>query len=739
MTDTNAALASEPPFLPAAPEWSRLPDLAFYPAEGQGAGTVESGDAWQEALRSLAPKVGGYRKADVAAALVLAYVARLDDNRTATVAADLSPLGGWRVAEMPLHPEDEIGRFAGRLLEGTVLYDAGRRPGAVFNGTLEEGDAPVPLAISVNGPCEAAQITVECRRDGTLVWHHAAGVAPAAVSLASERVCAMAQALAADPTAKLAAVPMLSARERKLVVEDWNRTAAAYAFDGGLVAMMERKARETPDHPAVIFKGEALDYATFDRRASALARSLRAQGAGPDKFVCLFMERSHELVIAIWAVLKAGAAYVPLNTEDPQARLHEIVADCRPVVVLTQPHLAPQVAGAAAPLMALPEGGDVPAEALEDAPPFEHEVGADDLAYMIYTSGSTGKPKGVVVEHGAIHNRVQWMHDEYGLAPEDRVLQKTPYTFDVSVWEFLWPLAMGSTMVVAEPGGHVAIGYLSHLIRDEGVTHLHFVPSVLRLFLMVPKMDTLPIRKLFCSGEALPFDLVDRFYGKAGAEAEVHNLYGPTEAAVDVSYFHCPRNNPQRQIPIGRPVTNTALYILDERGEPCPVGVPGELMIAGTQLARGYHARPDITQERFTDCPLPDSPWNRMYRTGDLACFRPDGEIVYLGRNDFQVKVNGVRIELGEIEAAIQADDAVSDAVVVAEEVAGNKVLVAYVVAASPGPDAAERLKAAVAAVCPSTYVPQDVRFLPAMPLNTSGKVDRKALARVAAEAAAAA
>ena len=396
-------------------------------------------------------------------------------------------------------------------------------------------------------------------------------------------------------------------------------------------------------------------------------------------------------------------------------------------MVLTQEHLIEQTEGVSAEVVVLPEGGEINPEA--DPSDLGFEIQPQSLAYMIYTSGSTGKPKGVIVEHEAIHNRVVWMHEEYGLDPEDRVLQKTPYTFDVSVWEFLWSFTVGSTLVVAEPDGHMAIGYLYHLIKDHNVTHLHFVPSVLRLFMMAPALHNLPIKKLFCSGEALGFDVVEEFYQKANSTVEVHNLYGPTEAAVDVSYYHCPRDSERNYIPIGKPVTNTSLHILDEHNQPVPIGVPGELYIGGVQLARGYWAREDLTNERFIKNPVADAPHDRLYKTGDLARYLPDGEIVYLGRNDFQVKINGVRIELGEIEAAIRCQQGVQDVVVVAEENNGNKVLSAYVVADNPSEKLGEDIKKGVGEVCPIYYVPKDVVFIENMPLTVSGKVDRKVLA----------
>ena len=434
-----------------------------------------------------------------------------------------------------------------------------------------------------------ADLHVHCDDDGSLRIWHANSLFPEAATLIIERMTVLAEAIIADPRGLLVRLPMMSARERKLVVQDWNATDRPCDFNGGLVAMMQRAVAETPDHPALIYMETELSYADFSDRVDRLAALLRAKGVGKDQFVCLCMDRSLEMVIGIWAILKAGGAYVPLNVEDPASRINEIIADCQPRVLLTQPHVHDRVAFEGTEVAVLPEGGDIgPVDASKIG-----TIEPNDLAYMIYTSGSTGKPKGVIVEHEAIHNRVVWMHEEYGLSPEDRVLQKTPYTFDVSVWEFLWPLAVGSTLVIAEPGGHTVISYLFNLIRNTGVTHLHFVPSVLRLFLMAPALHMLPIKKLFCSGEALGADLVQSFYEKANDTAEVHNLYGPTEAAVDVSYFACPRGSNEPMIPIGLPVSNTGLYVLDEFDQPVPVGVPGNCTSAvfnwpGLLGARGF-------------------------------------------------------------------------------------------------------------------------------------------------------
>lgn len=719
-------------------EYSSLPDFALY-AHDTGSIGMTAAPAipeWAGIIDQLHKQFPDVSRRDLTLTVFAVYVARVSENNDAVFPLKVSGLveGAHEFApcSVAFEPQDRFEEALGKVI-GAQLHSLAN----LAQNREADPAATLPLLVTAGSKAELpvnAQLHVHCHDDGAITLWHANNIRPDAASLVAERMVALAQGVAADPTALLVSQPIMSARERKLVVQDWNDTDKVYGYDGGLVAMMEQAASLTPDHPALIFMDSVLSFEEFNSRVNRLARLLREKGVGKDQFVCLCMDRSLELVIALWATLKAGGAYVPLNVDDPVHRINEIVEDCQPKVLLTQAHLRDGIETDATEVVVLPEGGEV--DPTTDDSDLGVVIGPNDLAYMIYTSGSTGKPKGVVVEHGAIHNRVVWMHEEYGLAPDDRVLQKTPYTFDVSVWEFLWSFSVGSTLVVAEPGGHTAISYLYGLIRHAGVTHLHFVPSVMRLFLIAPALDQLPIKKLFCSGEALGFDLVKSFYDKASQCAEVHNLYGPTEAAVDVSYFACPRDPADKSIPIGRPVSNTGLYVLDEHDQPVPVGVPGELHIGGVQLARGYWAREELTAEKFIRCPVEGAPHERLYRTGDLAYFRPDGQIIYLGRNDFQVKVNGVRMELGEIEAAIREQGGVSDVVVVAEEHAGNKVLVAYAVAENPSAGEAERLKDGVAATRPVYYVPKEIRFIAEMPLTVSGKINRKALAEQALIAA---
>ncbi|GAA0811218.1 non-ribosomal peptide synthetase [Spirilliplanes yamanashiensis] len=498
---------------------------------------------------------------------------------------------------------------------------------------------------------------------------------------------------AADPATPAGDVPVTTPAELTLVTRTWNDTAHPVP-DATLVDLLESFPA---DAPAVRFEGAELTYAQLHRRANRLAHHLIARGAGPGAMVAVAMPRSADLVVALLGVLKAGAAYLPLDLSYPADRLDFMLADAAPVAVLRS----------------LP-----PLDGLPDTPPAA-PLTPQDPAYAIYTSGSTGRPKGVLVPHRGIVNRLLWMQAEYGLTGDDRVLQKTPYGFDVSVWEFFWPLITGATLVVARPDGHRDPAYLADVIVRERVTTVHFVPSMLRAFLPSAGATGTVLRRVICSGEELPEDLVRQFHREVGAP--LHNLYGPTEASVDVTFWECAPDAPPGPVPIGRPVWNTRLYVLDAGGRPVPPGAVGELFIAGTQVALGYLNRPELTAERF----VPD-PWGppgaTMYRTGDLARWRDDGALDFLGRTDHQVKIRGFRVELGEIEGALLADPGVTAAAVVPWP-GRDGLLVAYLVG-EPAGDPRARLAAAL----PDHMVPAAFVGLPALPLTTSGKLDRRAL-----------
>ncbi|MCP3140550.1 non-ribosomal peptide synthetase [Pyxidicoccus xibeiensis] len=533
-------------------------------------------------------------------------------------------------------------------------------------------------------------------------------------------------AVAANPDQRLSELPLLTAEEERQLLADFRGSDEAYPRDVCLHSLIEAQVERTPDAEAVRFEGEALTYAQLDARANQLAHHLRSLGAGPESLVGVCLERSLEMVVALLGVLKSGAAYVPLDPSYPRERLTWMLEDTAAPVLLLQEHLRGVLPPHSSQVLCLDsEWATVARQPTTRPAPL---AGPESLAYVIFTSGSTGRPKGAMNAHSGVVNRLLWMQQQYRLTPADTVLQKTPFSFDVSVWEFFWPLLTGARMVVARPGGHQEPTYLVQLMAGERVTTAHFVPSMLRAFVEEPGLEGLTgLRRVVCSGEALPAELVRRAHARLPA-AEVHNLYGPTETAVDVTWWECPRGDARHSVPIGRPVANTRIHILDAHGQPTPVGVSGELFIGGIQVGRGYWNRPQLTAERFIPDAFSGTPGARLYRTGDLARWLPDGTVEYLGRADFQVKLRGFRIELGEVEAALRAHPRVADTVVVVrEDGPQGPSLVAYLVSASAGLDTQE-LRAALAGRLPEFMVPSAFVVLEALPLSPNGKVDRKAL-----------
>ncbi|MCO8275194.1 amino acid adenylation domain-containing protein [Actinoplanes sp. TRM 88003] len=496
------------------------------------------------------------------------------------------------------------------------------------------------------------------------------------------------------------------------------RSAGPDLSTGTLPELLTAQAAATPDATAVIGPdGEELTYRELDERSDRLARVLAAAGAGPETVVAIALPRSVDLVVAIHAVEKAGAAYLPLDLDHPRARLDAMLADAQPVAVIaTDSTLFP--------------GALITPSALSDTTPELSDaltvpitlVGPRNPAYVIYTSGSTGKPKGVAVEHAGIVNRLRWMQHEYGLTAGDRVLQKTPAGFDVSVWEFFWPLITGAALVVAKPDGHRDPAYLAELIQRESVTTVHFVPSMLAAFLAEPAAaGCTSLRRVICSGEALPTALAERFR-ELLPQAELHNLYGPTEASIDVTSWPAARGTGHGTVPIGGPVWNTRVSVLDAFLRPVPAEVPGELYLSGVQLARGYRNRPDLTADRFVADPF-GAPGERMYRTGDQVRWLEPGVLEFLGRGDGQVKIRGLRVELGEIEAALTAQPGVDTAVVLLrEDRPGVAHLVAYLIGSDPVDEESLRR------VLPDHMVPTAFVRLDALPVSVNGKLDRAAL-----------
>jgi amino acid adenylation domain-containing protein len=540
------------------------------------------------------------------------------------------------------------------------------------------------------------------------------------------------KAFVEHPQIRLSELSLLSEADKQRMLLDWNATETDYPKHRFIHQLFEAQVEKTPDAVAVLFEEQALSYAELNSKANQLAHYLRSQGVGPDVLVGVCLERSLEMVIGLLAILKAGGAYVPLDPGYPQDRLDFMLHDVGTAIVLSQEACRGKLEASTATVLCLDSEWAKLAGASEANP--DIPLRPDNLAYCIYTSGSTGQPKGAGVPHQGILNRLQWMQQQYGLDQTDRILQKTPYSFDVSVWEFFWPLMTGAKLVVAKPEEHKDSLALVETISARQITTIHFVPSMLQVFIDTPGAENCrSLKRVICSGEALPADLVARFQQKL--PAELHNLYGPTEASVDVSYWACLPGNVETAIPIGRPIANIALYILDRQLNPVLAGTPGELHIGGIGLGRGYLNRPDLSAEKFI--PNPYGPaGSRLYKTGDLARYRPDGSIDYLGRNDFQVKIRGFRIELGEIENRLSAYAGVREAVVIARDDGhGDKRLVAYLTQDGGSELSIAGLRADLAETLPDYMLPSAFVILPVLPLSANGKLDRNTLPAPDAEA----
>ncbi len=549
---------------------------------------------------------------------------------------------------------------------------------------------------------------------------------PAMVTAFADHYAGLLRALVGSPDKRVSELPLLSAAEQHQILEEWNDTARDYSRKVCLHDLIAAQVDRTPDAVAVVFEGQQITYRELDERANQLARYLQKRGVTAETRVGISVERSLEMVIGLLGILKAGGAYVPMDPSYPEARLAFMLEDAGVKVLLAQKHLMPALKSAKTEIVCLDADWSLIADESRARP--EHHANAENLAYMIYTSGSTGRPKGAMNEHRGIVNRLLWMQEEFRLTSTDAVVQKTPFSFDVSVWEFFAPLLAGARLVVARPEGHKDPSYLIDLVTRESVTIMHFVPSMLRIFLAAEGVERCTsLRDVICSGEALPADLVTRFYARSAAT--LHNLYGPTETAVEVTRWTCPRENDSSVVPIGRPIANTQCYILDRDLQPVPVGVPGELHLGGIQVGRGYHNRPELTAERFIRDPFGKQAGGRLYKTGDSCRYRRDGNIEYLGRLDHQVKIRGFRIELGEIEAALSANPKIREAVVVVrEDVPGDQRLVAYFSASGDAKPSAKDLRAVLRASLPDYMVPSAFVQMERLPLNPSGKVDRKAL-----------
>ncbi|HEX7318160.1 MAG TPA: amino acid adenylation domain-containing protein, partial [Pyrinomonadaceae bacterium] len=535
-------------------------------------------------------------------------------------------------------------------------------------------------------------------------------------------------AVVSDPEQRISTLPLLTEDERHTSLVEWNNTQVDYGGPRCLHQLFKEQAARTPEAVALAYEGEQLTYGELNERADSLARLLSMKGVGPDVVVGLLMERSVEMVVSILAVLKAGGAYLPLDPLYPAERLRFMVEDASVSLLLTHEHLRHSLPEQGAGVVFVSRGcADIAQVDDEVDDKADVEASPDNIAYVIYTSGSTGRPKGVMVSHRSISNRLLWALEACPLTADDRVLQKTPFTFDASVWEIFVPLLSGARLVVARPEGHRDSAYLVETVINEQITVLQLVPSMLRVFLQEPRAEECgSLRHVFCGGEELRAEDRDAFYERLCAR--LHNLYGPTEASIDATHWEC-EPGVVGTVPVGRPIANVRVYVLDSHQRPVPVGAPGELHIGGAGLARGYLNRPALTAEKFIPDPFGVEPGARLYKTGDLARYRPDGRIEYMGRADQQVKVRGFRIELGEIEAALCAHDAVRQALVATQDSPnGDRRLVAYAVCNEGEQLSGGELRAHLQGRLPEYMVPASFVLLDEMPALPNGKIDRRAL-----------
>jgi amino acid adenylation domain-containing protein len=541
------------------------------------------------------------------------------------------------------------------------------------------------------------------------------------------------QGLVEDTSATVEQLPMLSEAEREQVLYWWNRTEVEYPRERCIHELFEEQVAGRPGATAVEYEGATLTYGELNRQANRLAHYLRGLGVKPDERVALCLERGMEMMVGLLGVLKSGGAYVPLDPEYPPERLRFMLEDSAPKALLTQRHLRRLFADEQLTIPVMELEQEKHWELPETNPDRMAGFTARHPAYVIYTSGSSGAPKGVVVEHQSVGNLLNWTQRTYPLSAEGAVLQNAPFGFDASVTGFFWPLVTGARVVMARPEGHKDAAYLCRTIRNHGVTAIGFPISMLPVFAeQIDSPECTTLAHVMCGGEALP-GWVARQFQERLPHVRLHNLYGPTEATVASTAWTGSANSVDAElniIPIGRPIANTRIYILDGAGEPVPVGVTGELYIGGAGVARGYLNRPELTAERFVADPFAQEPGARIYKTGDLGRWRADGTIEFLGRNDFQVKIRGFRIELGEIEARLREHAGVREAVVMArEDEPGDKRLVAYYTASQASEEVSvEGLRAHLLTKLPEYMVPSGWVQLDALPLTPNGKLDRKAL-----------
>src|SRR5688572_18734500 len=626
----------------------------------------------------------------------------------------LMKIQSW--SEVPRGPLfDSILAFANYPVNPSLVRQDGDR-GLIATSVASVEKPHYPLAVAVTpGPALSLNIRHDCSR------YEAGAVQQMLVHLQCllESIVAQAQ----QPIGQLELLP---AAEREQMLVRWNETSAEYPRAMCIHELFEQQAERTPEAIGVIFGEEELSYRELNERANQLAHYLRAGGVSAEQRVGLCVERSLEMVVGMLGVMKAGGGYVPIDPEYPRERVTLMLEDAGLELLLTQQHLVARLPEHTARVVQLDaewqEIGQAAATNLAGT------VTPENLVYMLYTSGSTGRPKGVMVPHRALGNHMAWMQGRFPLTAADRVLQKTPFSFDASVWEFYAPLLAGARLVLAAPGGHQDPAYLVQLIVEQEVTTLQLVPLLLEALLEEPGIaECGSLKRVFCGGEPLTVKLMTQFFEQLAAE--LINLYGPTEATIDTTYWQCEVAAGRRSIPIGVPVSNTQAYVLDEWQRVVPIGVGGELYLGGESLARGYWQRAELTAERFVPHLYSASAGARLYRTGDMVRWNEAGELEYFGRNDQQVKIRGHRIETGEIETALLERAEVGRAVVLVREEAGRgKQLAAFVMSSNGVEPSGKELRGYLQERMPEYMVPTSIAVVSELPLMPNGKVDRQAL-----------
>jgi amino acid adenylation domain-containing protein len=524
------------------------------------------------------------------------------------------------------------------------------------------------------------------------------------------------ESIVADPAQRIEQLPLMTAVEREQILVEWNANARKSGALPTIPELFEAQVTKAGDVLAIQFKDQRVSYKELNARANQLAHYLRSKGIGPEACVGISLQRSIEMVVGLLGILKAGAAYVPLEPSHPAERINFMLAEAQVRVVVTRSEFRDRFADCEVVL--LDEVGEP--STTNPAP----SATQDNPAYVIFTSGSTGRPKGVMVPHGAIANTLLWRKETFALSESDRVFQNIPYTFDPSVWQIFGALISGAALVLATPEQHQDVGYVIETLINEEITITDFPPSMLQLITQDDELRRCSrLRIVFSGGDVLPIEVQERFFARL--RSELYNQYGPSEAAIDAASWRCERNGANDVVPIGRPIADKQIYLLDSHLQPVPIGVAGELYIGGPGLARGYANQPGLTAERFLPHPFSEAAGARLYKTGDLARYRPSGDIEFMGRIDHQVKIRGNRVELGEVEALLNQHPAVRECVVVAQDSTG---LVAFFVADHGHAQMRNELRNALREKLPEYMVPSAFVALDELPRTASGKVDRAAL-----------